>query len=78
VGISLSFSFTAVISDNGRLQTPPSKVPAKRFVPDTARALIAVFVKPNFTAIQLEPLWLERKTPFNVPAKRFVPETAML
>ena len=41
-------------------KTPPS-VPAKRFVPQTARANTSVFVKPVFTYFQLAPLLVERK-----------------
>jgi len=58
-------------------KTPPPKVPAKRFVPEIARAKTLVFVKPELTAVQLVPLLVERKTPPpKVPAKRFVPEIA--
>jgi hypothetical protein len=58
---------------------PPPQVPAKRFVPLTARALTLVFVKPVLTLVQLVPLFVERKTPPPpVPAKRFVPLTAKL
>ena len=51
-------------------------VPAKRFVPETARAVTKTFVKPVLAVVQLVPLFVERKTPPSVPAKRFVPETA--
>jgi hypothetical protein len=58
-------------------KTPPSRVPAKRFVPLTARALTQALVKP--VAVQLVPSFVERKTPpAAVPAKRFVPLTARL
>jgi hypothetical protein len=56
----------------------PPKVPAKRFVPETARAQTEVFLKPLLTACQFVPLLVERKTPSLVPAKRFVPLTAKL
>jgi hypothetical protein len=58
--------------------TPP-KVAAKRFVPETARALIVILVKPELTSVQLVPLLVERKTPPPlppVPAKIFVPKNA--
>ena len=42
---------------------PPPKVPAKRFVPETARAKTRVLVKPVLAAVQLVPLFVERKTP---------------
>ena len=51
-------------------------MPAKRFVPLTARALTTEFVRPELTAVQLVPLLVERKTlpyPTEVPAKIFVP-----
>jgi hypothetical protein len=57
----------------------PRSVPAKRFGPETVRDQTTVFVKPVFTAFQLVPLSVERKTPPpKVPAKRFVPETTMV
>ena len=58
-------------------KTPPTKVPAKRFEPETARAKTPVLVRPVLTAVQLVPLLVDRKTPPPyVPAKRFEPETA--
>ena len=57
------------------INTPP-KVPAKIFVPKTARDLTTVSVKPELTAFQLVPSLVEIKTPRDVPAKRFVPDTA--
>jgi hypothetical protein len=60
-------------------KTPPPQVPAKRFVPLTAKAMTSLFVKPVLTAVQLVPLLLERKTPPpSVLAKRFVPLAAKL
>ena len=56
-------------------KTPPL-VPAKRFVPETPRALTSEFVKPLLAAVQVVPLLLERKTPLAVPAKRFIAEKA--
>jgi hypothetical protein len=64
-----------IISDNGRLHNP-LLLPAKRFVPETARVKMEVSGKPELTAVQLVPLLVERKTPPRVPAKRFAPETA--
>lgn len=58
-------------------KTPPVAVPAKRFVPETARAVTAVSGRPVLTAAQFEPLFVDRKTPFSVAAKRFVPISAM-
>ncbi len=46
-----------------------AQVPAKRFVPLTARAKTRVFVKPVLTAVQLVPLLVERKTPPPSPCK---------
>ena len=69
-----SLSTDAIISDKGRLHTPPPEGPAKRFVSETAKAFTKGLVKP--VADQLVPLSVERKTPPLVPAKRFVPETA--
>ena len=47
---------------------------AKRFVPETARAETP---PPRPAALQLVPLFVERKTPpSQVPANRFAPETA--
>ena len=46
-------------------------------VPLTARERTCVFVKPEFTAVQLVPLSVERKTPYgSVPAMSIVPFTA--
>src|SRR3989337_2966327 len=59
-------------------KTPPPSVPAKRFVPETARNQTLVFVKPVLAAVQLVPLLVERKTAPKVPAKRFVPIATML
>ena len=65
------------ISDNCLLHTPLPLVPAKRFVPKTARELTSVYGgKPLLTAVQLAPLFVERKTPPKVPANRLVPKTA--
>jgi hypothetical protein len=58
--------------------TPLPYVPAKIFVPMTAREKIVVLVKPELTAVQFVPLLVERKTPLYVPAKRSVPLTARL
>ena len=64
-------------SDKVLDQTPPPLVPAKRFVPLTARESTAVLVRPVFAAVQILPLSLDKKTPPPlVPAKRFVPLTA--
>src|ERR1700690_123583 len=55
-------------------KTPPFNVPAKRFVPETARAQTWLFVKPELMAAQFVPLSVDIKTPVpNVPAKRFFP-----
>src|SRR5438128_1042494 len=54
-----------------------SQVPAKRFVPETAREKMDLFGKPLLAARQLVPLSVERKTlPPSLPANRFEPETA--
>ncbi len=53
------------------------KAPAKRFVPETARAKTKVLVKPELTSVQFMPLLVDRNTPATeVPVKRFVSETA--
>lgn len=66
-------------------KTPLPAVPAKRLVPDTAKALTLVFGKPLLAAAQLVPLLVDRKTPPPlypeipeglIPAKRLVPERA--
>ena len=64
-----------IISDNGRLKTPPTSVPANRFVPEATRAKTFVFVKPSLTAVQLAPVLEERNTPPYVPTKIFIPLT---
>ena len=57
-------------------KTPPT-VPAKIFVPLTAKVRITKSVKPESTGVQFVPLLVERKMPLaKVPAKRFVPEAA--
>ena len=65
-------------------KTPPPRhcepshadaVPAKRFVPLTAKDSTIVSVRPELTGVQFVPLLLERKTPPPVPAKRLVPLT---
>ena len=58
-------------SDNGLDETPP--LPEKRFVPLTAKGPTKVLGKPVFTAAQLLPLLVDKKTPALVPAKIFVP-----
>jgi hypothetical protein len=59
---------------------PSDLVPAKRFVPITARAWTSVSRgsgNPALTAFQLAPLFVVKKTPPPpVPAKRFLPITA--
>jgi hypothetical protein len=57
-----SFHTDVSISDNGLLRTPP-RVPAKKFVPETAKDQTSIFVKLVLTAVQLVPLLMERKTP---------------
>jgi hypothetical protein len=52
-------------------KTPPVDVPAKRFVPLTARHDTVVSVKPEWAGVQHVPLLVDRKTPPEVPAKRF-------
>jgi hypothetical protein len=45
-------------------------------MPEIAKDVTYLFVKPVLAAVQFVPLLVERKTPPLVPAKRFVPETA--
>jgi hypothetical protein len=65
-----------IISISGRRQTPPVLVPAKSIGNDAFAALgesdqTMVFVIPGLTAVQLDPLFAERKTPSpRVAAKR--------
>src|SRR2546421_7645067 len=61
-------------SESGRRQTPSFFVPAKRFVPLTAREKTVSVGKPEDD--QIVPLSVERKIPPNPPAKRFVLLTA--
>ena len=42
---------------------PPPIVPAKRFVPETARALTEEHARPELAVVQVVPLFVERKTP---------------
>jgi hypothetical protein len=65
-----------ISSASGRRITP-APVAAKTFVPSTVSAVIARLGSPLFTATQLAPLLVERKTPPPlVPAKTFVPTVA--
>ncbi len=74
----LELSTEVIISDSGRLYAPLF-VPEKRYVPEIVSALTTVSSRPSSTTLQLEPLFVERKTPKLLePAKRFVPETARL
>ena len=55
----------------------PTEVPAKRFVPLTAREKTSEAVRPESIGLQLAPLFVERKAPLlYVPANRCVPLTA--
>src|SRR5437867_9173994 len=62
------------VADRDLFQTLFPSVPAKIFVPETARQMTSELVKP--VGVQLVPLLVERKTPPKVPAKIFVPDTA--
>jgi hypothetical protein len=58
--------------------TPPPKVPTKRFESQIANSFIVKFVSPEFTDDQLEPLSVDKKTPwlYAVPANSLEPRTA--
>ena len=60
------------------MYTPPPVVPAKSFVPETARDQTYFCNNPLLTAVQFVPLFVDKNTPppLLVPAKIFDPETA--
>jgi hypothetical protein len=51
-------------------------VPANIFWPETANDQTELFVKPEFTSVQLVALLLRKIPPLLVPANTFEPETA--
>lgn len=52
---------------------PVLLVPAKMFIPLMANEKTSIFFNPALTAVQFEPLLVERKTPPKVPAKILFP-----